>query len=328
MSSSKPSQESQQSTNNDFQSQMEKLLQLVTNRSNGRVDDDLVEDAVSSLLKGGNNSSHDCVVASGEENTANANANKLNNLQSNADSKSPTRKRAAMDTYEDIIIEDEDDYDNLDNEEIKEAPKGKRKKGDNEQVTKANNINETLLKPTWTGPKVSIEQIEKQEKILKQNERDNKRKLNQRNKNHKEQLTMDLNETWKKLEDIPLGRIGAKMMVTFGDNVDTDPQALTAALHGTRLCLQNAIKDARALRRKMKHDYNRAKVMVNLHKAKRKERSTLREEADVPLSDNVDPNMLFKAIDGYDKITFDPKCGFDATQLEKLFPEEMNAYRR
>lgn len=120
------------------------------------------------------------------------------------------------------------------------------------------------------------------------------------------------------------------MMVTFGDNPNTDPHALSLALQGTRRCLQNAIKDARALKRKMARDYARAKVVANLHRAKKKDRTSalLAGESDAPRSGNVDPDMLFEAISGYSKVGHGAKCGFDGMQLEKLFPEEMNAYRR
>jgi len=38
--------------------------------------------------------------------------------------------------------------------------------------------------------------------------------------------------------------------------------------------------------------------------------------------------MLFRAIGGYDRISYDPMCGFDVPELEVLFPEEMMAYQR
>ena len=365
MSSSSASKQSQQqehqvqqkSSQDEFQNKMERLLELVTNRSQGRVNDDLVEDAVSSLLQqsGGGSSattpeSKSIAVSNGNAagpdggsvaNTANV-ANVVNR-------QAQKRTNVAAAVHEDAIIEDEDDYDNFDGtpqEDPKNHPKkdvadvpsvsSTTRNNNNTNTTNNNNNNNHQIQPQWTGRKITISEIESQEKILRQNLKQNQRKLLKKQPKNKkltkqiqQQLTNEMNETWNKLEDIPLGRIGAKMMVTFGDNVHTNPNALRAALHGTRQCLQNAIKDARALRRKMKEDYNRAKVMVNLHKAKKKERTLLgSEEAEVPLSGNVDPNMLFKAIDGYDKITFEPKCGFDDTQLEKLFPEEMNAYWR
>lgn len=362
MSSSKPrqsqqnKQQQQQSNGNnvEFQNQMEKLLELMTNRSQGRIDDDLVEDAVSSLLN-----PNPITTATAEKNRSTQLSNipttrisqlgkdvghgddtsstkgtkrrrKLGHVKTNHDDKNNNSME------EEKIMEDEDDYDNV--EEVKsKVMKSDMKEASQNTSLPPNNVNETAsrrgystIQPKWTGPQISIAEIEHQEKILQQNERQNKRKFNTKKsiKQQQQQFTIEMNEKWNKLEDIPLGRTGAKMMVTFGDNIDTNPQACIAALQGTRLCLQNAIKDARALRRKMKQDYNRAKVMVNLHKAKKKERSVLKEESDVPLSDHVDLNMLFKAIDGYDKITFEPKCGFDDTQLEKLFPEEMNAYWR
>ena len=330
----------QQPSKDEFQNKMERLLQLVTNRSQGRVNDDLVEDAVSSLLQqsaagatgnAGSTTKAKSVAASASD--MNSNTRGEGSVVANQQTQKRTKNNnvAAVRVHEDAIIEDEDDYDNFDIPQ-----KGKDATNTSSSTTTSNNNQNQNQHPQWTGRKITISEIEAQEKILRQNLAQNQRKLlTKQPKNKKltkqiqQQLTNEMNETWNKLEDIPLGRIGAKMMVTFGDNIHTNPNALTSALHGTRQCLQNAIKDARALRRKMKEDYNRAKVMVNLHKAKKKERSVLgNDEAEVPLSGNVDPNMLFKAIDGYDKITFEPKCGFDDTQLEKLFPEEMNAYWR
>jgi hypothetical protein len=38
--------------------------------------------------------------------------------------------------------------------------------------------------------------------------------------------------------------------------------------------------------------------------------------------------MIFRAVSGYDPLSYDTKVGFDVSQLEILFPEEMNAYKR
>lgn len=43
---------------------------------------------------------------------------------------------------------------------------------------------------------------------------------------------------------------------------------------------------------------------------------------------DVDPTMVFRAVSGYDPLSYDSKVGFDVTQLDVLFPEEMNAYKR
>lgn len=278
-------------TSDDFQQKIDGLLQLVTNRSQGRINDELVENAVSSLITS--------VV--GNVKSKSNNINNINNKQQE----------------EEKIIQDEDNYDDLEDEETKAVTK--KDKLSKDSIASQKKGGDVLVQePKWTGPKATIASIEEQEAQLKEKEV----KVNNKKGN------IDFSEQWNKLDDIPLGRIGAKMMVTFGDNIETDPGACAAALAGTRQCIQNAIKDARALRRKMKIDYNRAKVMANLHKAQRKARSVLKEESEAPISGNVDPNMLFKAIGGYDKIATEPKCGFDDTQLERLFPEEMNAYKR
>ena len=42
-----------------------------------------------------------------------------------------------------------------------------------------------------------------------------------------------------------------------------------------------------------------------------------------------DIELSFKAMDGFgDNLRLDVPCGFDVSQLEMLFPEEMSAYQR
>lgn len=115
---------------------------------------------------------------------------------------------------------------------------------------------------------------------------------------------------------IPLGKQGAQMMTTFGDGPRPIPEALSAALMGTRHCLQVAIWDARALRRTTRQTFAQAQ-QVN-----RGSGSNLMN------SQGVDPNLLFRAMSGHDKLSYDLKCGFDMEQLKSLFPEEIRAYTR
>lgn len=51
------------------------------------------------------------------------------------------------------------------------------------------------------------------------------------------------------LEDIPMGKMGSKMLITFGDGPQPLPQVVRAALLGARSSLQRAVLDARALHR-------------------------------------------------------------------------------
>lgn len=142
------------------------------------------------------------------------------------------------------------------------------------------------------------------------------------------------------LDDVPLGRTGARMMITFGDGPKPNPKACAKALMGTRQCLQNAVKDARALRRKERKEYKRAKVQANLHRAKPKDLQLLispdsgvkndgRSSSPFDNGGNeIRSDMLFEAMVGYSKIAYDLQSGFDETQLETLFPEEMRSYQR
>lgn len=51
------------------------------------------------------------------------------------------------------------------------------------------------------------------------------------------------------MEKIPLGKMGERMLVTFGDGPVPDPEVVSATLLGTRASLQRVVLDARALRR-------------------------------------------------------------------------------
>jgi hypothetical protein len=131
-------------------------------------------------------------------------------------------------------------------------------------------------------------------------------------------------------------------MQTFGDGPIPKPDAVSTTLAGTRQLLHMAIKDARALRRKMKLAFLQAKSQVtgrdqvkihNRNRTKRTSTSTMTisetdEKTNHPTPSSVDAELQFQAFGGISKISYDPPCGFDEEQIEKLFPEEMYAYRR
>ena len=127
------------------------------------------------------------------------------------------------------------------------------------------------------------------------------------------------------LDDIPLGKLGAQMVVTFGDGPKLKPEAVLAALLGTHQCLHVAIKDARALRRHEKEEYMRTRKVALMSKNITRGGPPTAEEAS---QESAGSGMLYRALRGYDNLAYDPKCGFDIEQLKQLFPEEMRAYNR
>ena len=127
------------------------------------------------------------------------------------------------------------------------------------------------------------------------------------------------------LDRIPLGKAGAKMMVTFGDGPTPKPQAVERALLGARQCLQMAIKDARALRRQQKEEYLKARKVAILSTKQGKLKGG---EKIQPNEQSAGTDMMYRAMEGYDKLAYDPKCGFDVEQLRQLFPEEIRAFNR
>lgn len=140
-----------------------------------------------------------------------------------------------------------------------------------------------------------------------------------------ESMRKDEEEEVDPLDGIPLGKAGGRMMVTFGDGQHPKPEAVKAALLGARRCLQMAIKDARALRRHQKEEYQKARKIAILSSKQGKLRGGDKLEHN---EQSAGADMMYRAMQGWDKLAYDPKCGFDVEQLRQLFPEEMHAYSR
>ncbi len=130
------------------------------------------------------------------------------------------------------------------------------------------------------------------------------------------------------LEAIPMGRVGAQMMTAFGDGPQPNPEALKAALDGTRQALQFIVMDARALRRRVRAQYSQAQQEAL---AGQKKLGT-----NLPITDHTqasDPAMIYRALltdqsKLHDPLGRQPPCGFDVEQLSWLYPEELRAYDR
>jgi len=150
-----------------------------------------------------------------------------------------------------------------------------------------------------------------------------------KNKNYEEATIESMRKEEQEVDDpldnIPLGKAGGRMMVTFGDGQHPKPQAVEAALLGARKCLQMAIKDARALRRHEKEEYLRARKVAILSSKQGKLKSGDKLQH---YEQSAGADMMYRAMQGWDKLAYDPKCGFDVEQLRQLFPEEMRAYSR
>jgi hypothetical protein len=272
------------SSDNNLQDKLDNLIRLVSTRSEGITNDDALEQAISSLL-----SNASIPATSTSSNTKNNASN-------------PDQKK---------IVEDEDDYDNIDATDTNIVT-GSSPTMMDQKLQAA--TDDGASKPAWTGEQATIESLNQQEANMQL---------------QKDKMHFTISKAWKNLEDIPLGRTGAKIMITFGDGPEPTPTACATALLATRQCLQTAIKDSRALRRQTKIEYDKARAAVNLHKAKKKDRSILGlDDAEGGGATGVDMNLYFKAITGHDKLSRENPTGFDETQLEKLFPEEMYAYKR
>ena len=143
--------------------------------------------------------------------------------------------------------------------------------------------------------------------------------------------TSDSNRN-EKLDEIPFGKMGERMLITFGDGPKPQLDVISSALLGTRSCLQRAILDARALHRSEKDKWHKARAAATMHSSD-SVKSNMRklktqEEFTVTATSIGDSELSFRALGGIDRLRFDTACGFDVDQLRKLFPEEMSAYQR
>ena len=130
------------------------------------------------------------------------------------------------------------------------------------------------------------------------------------------------------LEQIPMGKMGEQMLITFGDGPTPNLDVVSETLLHTRKMLQRVVLDARALRRRQKDQWHQARAQAidnpKLAKDELKKTST-----GVASTDAVDNDLTFMALDGVaSSLRKDVPCGFDVPQLETLFPEVMQAYKR
>ncbi len=136
----------------------------------------------------------------------------------------------------------------------------------------------------------------------------------------------------EKLEEIPFGKMGERMMVTFGDGTLPHLDVISSALLGTRSCIQRAILDARALHRTAKEQWHQARAAAVMHHSssfKDQLKKTIGGELSATAPSAAgDSELSFRALSGIDPLRFDTPCGFNLEQLETLFPEEMSAYQR
>lgn len=250
-----------------LQDQVETLLNLVMGHCEGKITNNEVETAVTTIV--------DCCKPKASNN---------NNIKGIMKKKKEARISSSLDV-------DEDDYDNI-------GDKNDNTFTFNYKENKTNNSSSISSNGKGKKEETKVEDCSE-------------------NEGEDEDYIVDNDE---ELENIPLGRQGSKMMIIYGDGPHPKPASVSAALLGVRQCLHQAIKEARALRRKMRMEYDQAKSILDKHGA---------VDVDGVESQEVDPNMYFKALIGRDrKGIMEIGCGFDMTQLKTLFPEEMREFQR
>lgn len=123
---------------------------------------------------------------------------------------------------------------------------------------------------------------------------------------------------WSIYETIPLGKQGAQMMTIFGDGKYPLEATVRATLIATRRKVQCTIQDARHVRRQQTELYRTAKNSIKAEKSHKPGK----------FKQDWSTELLFRANAGYDPLAYQPRCGFGKDDLQKLHPEELNAYQK
>ena len=281
-------------------SQVDQVYSAIIARARGEVDNQEVESAVAELL------------GSTEDATKKGRNKKNTSVDSHEQLRQPQKQRESNQKGKGrvgfmrgrrtttVVTQDEDDYDDIPSTSSKQAvttlaTKDSRPNG---QVT-------STQKRKWSGKSASLQSIQNEVATMEGHH--------------------DTDNQTKKLRDIPMGEEGSRIMVTFGDGKSPNHKAVETALLGTRKSLLVAIKDARALRRQVTREYKKA--FRAMHMGDRKLPKKFRPTKTYT-SEGVDPTLLYRSMFRNDSLCYTPKCGFDMEQIQKLFPEEMNAYDR
>ena len=213
-----------------FQDQIDSLLHLVTARARGEVRSETVEEAIAHLLQ--------------------------QSQPATGSARAAPSARTVSARNEKVVIEDDDNYDDLDDDDNTSVRKPLSADGGS-RGTKRRRRNSSSSSPSL--PPVPA----------KDDDEEYVPDGGDTQKNGEEEQegteTIDQSKQWDELDAIPLGRQGAKMLVTFGDGRNPRPKTVEAALLVARRLVQHAVRDARALRRKHKAEYKRAQAAASLH---------------------------------------------------------------
>lgn len=347
---------------NQVGTQMEDVLQLLTQRMEGQVSTTQVESAVSNLLT---------AMGAGRSAPVKTESADLSSNESKRKNSTATRHNTDPAATSSIQEDDgnyDDSSDDGNEEEDKAGPKKKKQrihKFNNDNSSQENDLNEIKKK----GLPFSSNFANKE----------------------------DYHDA---ISQIPMGKEAAKMMTTFGDGHYPLADPLELALMGTRKALQVSIMDARKVRRRLQKEYREAQSIIikgsgNKYRTSDKSNPTVaaatawvaeqqeivnqspsspakmdsslptftprevngnsdgesgnesdRNESTIsatqtkyqtpstaattlPTANSIDPRLLFRALaEGTDKLSYAHKCGFHLEELTHLYPEEMRAYQR
>jgi len=218
--------------NDDANQQMENVLQLLNQRMEGEVTTVQVESAVSDLL-----------TTMGAKTTA-VKPRPPKKHSASTSAQAAPEIRGDTGNYDDSSSDEDDNDSNNTTNNNDNTLTGDKKNKDNDDTSKS----KTTKKRRRDDENNTDVDTDK-----KTNEGHPKPK---KRKNDKRRLAL--------ISEIPMGTEAAKMMTTFGDGPQPDPNALTLALMGTRKALQVSIMDARKVRRRLQAEYREAQAIMTI----------------------------------------------------------------
>ena len=199
-----------------LQARIDQLLELVTARARGEVGTETVEEAVAQLLSTNTSATGASSAAAG---SGTGGETRANGVAPAAAAPAPAAASAAAGAK--VLVEDDDDYDNLEEE----------KEGDEEKPVSSSSP-ATFSSASGREGKRGTKRPRSSIGAKKSTDTDEDYVGSGSSDEHDDEdgNTVDESKRYDELDSIPLGRVGAKMMVTFGDGRHPRPKAVEAAL--------------------------------------------------------------------------------------------------
>jgi hypothetical protein len=325
---------------------LEQILKLVGDRAHGQATNDQVENAISAAFGGGDQQAaappqplkpkatkkpkpEIKQVPQKEQEPESPDKQEESEEEESEEEETPQSKQSNTNSNIEVDMEDYDDISENDDAKLKataaftrSAPRRstrKRSASSNAPATTANDDNKNSEGEDDDDEKEDESDDQPKKKQAKTTKKKPPKPAKKPKVTPKKKATPKNPKAFQiNYDHIPLGQQGCHMMQTFGDGKYPAPATVEAALLGARHKLQNAIQDARCVRRRSAKAFLSARAVMSADTPGKPDLSEKQEWSS---------EIMYRAMTGHDGLSNSrTKCGFDVEQLQQLFPEEMNAY--